>query len=122
MCVCAITSHKKVAFADSSVYERMQGAAGLPSELRPTKTPDGRCENVPAEYTQISSEPRNPEYIQNMTVGRLLKTPRVQLPQVCTIRSVRRDDDENQLRLGMCLFPVVILPKRCRTLGLRGAP
>ena len=25
------------------------GGAGLPSELRPTKTPDCRCENVPVE-------------------------------------------------------------------------
>ena len=103
MCVCAITVPKKVAFAGSFVYERMQGAAGLPSELRPTKTPDGKCENVPAEYTQISSEPRNPEYIQNMTVGRLLKTPRVQLLQVCTIRSVRRDDDETTSSDWVCV-------------------
>ena len=36
----------------------MQGAAGLPSELLPTKTSDGRCENVPAEMT-ISFEVRN---------------------------------------------------------------
>ena len=59
--VCGIPVPKEVAFADSFVYERMQGAAGLPSELRPTKTSDGKCENVPAEYTQISSEPRNPD-------------------------------------------------------------
>ena len=61
VCVCGIPVAKEVAFADSFVYERMQGAAGLPSELRPTKTSDGKCENVPAEYTQISSEPRNPD-------------------------------------------------------------
>ena len=60
-CVCGIPVAKEVAFADSFVYERMQGAASLPSELRPTKTSDGKCENVPAEYTQISSEPRNPD-------------------------------------------------------------
>ena len=59
--VCGIPVPKEVAFADSFVYERVQGAAGLPSELRPTKTSDGKCENVPAEYTQISSEPRNPD-------------------------------------------------------------
>ena len=59
--VCGIPVPKEVAFADSFVYERMQGAASLPSELRPTKTSDGKCENVPAEYTQISSEPRNPD-------------------------------------------------------------
>ena len=61
VCVCGIPVPKEVAFADSFVYERMQGAAGLPSELRPAKTSDGRCENVAAEYTQISSEPRNPD-------------------------------------------------------------
>ena len=61
VCVCGIPVAKEVAFADSFVYEGMQGAASLPSELRPTKTSDGKCENVPAEYTQISSEPRNPD-------------------------------------------------------------
>ena len=50
--VCGIPVPKEVAFADSFVYERMQGAAGLPSELRPTKTSDGKCQNVPAQYTQ----------------------------------------------------------------------
>ena len=59
--VCGIPVPKEVAFADSSAYERMQGAAGLSSELRPTTTSDGRCENVPAGQTQISSEPRNPD-------------------------------------------------------------
>ena len=53
--VCGIPVPKEVAFADSSAYERMQGAAGLSSELRPTTTSDGRCENVPAGQTQISS-------------------------------------------------------------------
>ena len=50
--VCGIPVPKEVVFADRFVYERMQGAAGLSSELRPTKTSDGKCENVPAEYTQ----------------------------------------------------------------------
>ena len=52
VCVCGVPVPKAVAFADSFVYERMQGAAGLPSELRPTKTSDGMRENAPAEYTQ----------------------------------------------------------------------
>ena len=50
--VCGIPVPKEVAFADSFVYERMQGAAGFPSELQPTKASDGKCENVPAQYTQ----------------------------------------------------------------------
>ena len=50
--VCGIPVPKEVVFANSFVKMRMQGAAGLSSELRPTKTSDGKCENVPAEYTQ----------------------------------------------------------------------
>ena len=52
MC-CAIPVPKEVTFADSFVYERIQGAAGFPSKLQPTKTSDGRCENVPASRNRL---------------------------------------------------------------------
>ena len=42
----------------------------------------------------VDSVPRDFEYIQNVTVGRFLRTSRVCLSEVCTIRSVRRDHDE----------------------------
>ena len=59
LCVCGVPVPKEVSYADSFVYTRMQGAAGLPSELRPRKTSDGRCENVPAML--IPARPRDSE-------------------------------------------------------------
>ena len=50
VCVCETPVPKDV-MNRILVFREMQGAAGLPSELRPTKTSDGRCENVPAEMT-----------------------------------------------------------------------
>ena len=74
MCVCRIPVPKQVVFADSFVYERMQGAAGLPPELQPTKTSDGKCENAPAEHAclRFSEDPES-----------------VCLSGACTIRSGR---------------------------------
>ena len=42
-------------------------------------------------------------YIQNVTVGRFLKTSRVCLFEVCTIRSVKRDDDETTNSDWVCV-------------------
>ena len=63
VCVCGnpvskdLKLHKWLSLKDNDVLsytfwiaaKEKQGAAGLPSELRPTRTSDGRCENVPAE-------------------------------------------------------------------------
>ena len=48
-------------------------------------------------------------YIQNVTVGRILKTSRVCLFEVCTVRSVKRDDDETTSSDWVCVCVCVLV-------------
>ena len=61
VCVCVESLFLRKSPLQTVLYMRECRRPQAPSELRPTKTSDGKCEDVPAEYTQISSEPRNPD-------------------------------------------------------------
>ena len=86
-------------FLQTALYMRMQGAAGLPSELRPTRTSDGKCENVPAN-----------EVTKNAGGSGPLKSPLpTKLCECAQFEELKRCKEDNQLRLGMCVCAHVSL-------------